>query len=215
MPDSDPSIPRKGGRPPRDAAERLAAHVIACAGRLFMLRGYAGVSIEAVAAEAGVGKNTIYRRYATKTELFQAVVDDKIRTLLPAPEGIAAGDMTGGLRSLAILLVEAALHPETTALQRLIIAEAERFPEIAAICLDRAYRTAAATARTVLAQSAPKGTTEAELDFAAEQFVAAIAYGPNLRALMGERSLNSAADIATYAERALALFLTGWRSGKP
>jgi AcrR family transcriptional regulator len=200
-----------GGRPPRDAVEELAARVIACAARLFMERGYAGVSIEAVAAEAGVGKNTIYRRHTTKADLFQAVVDEQIRVRLRAPEGIAAGDLASSLRRLSILLVAAALNPETTALQRLMIAEAVRFPEIAAICLDRAFRPAIAMARSVLQQHAGNRAAPAELDFAAEQFVAAIVYGPHLHALLGRRDLTTAEAVQQYADRAVTLFLGGWR----
>ena len=208
MPDSNVNKrPRSGGRPPRDAVEELDARMIACAARLFMERGYAGVSIEAVATEAGVGKNTIYRRHATKADLFQAVVDDQIRARLRTPEEIEDGDLESRLTRLAVLLVEAALNPETTAFQRLIIAEAERFPEIAAICLERAFRPAIALARSVLERNASRGDPA----FAAQQFVAAVVYGPHLDALMGRRSLNSAEDIARYAEDAVALFLKGWR----
>lgn len=207
MPGSDiTKKARSGGRPPRGALEELDARMIARAARLFMARGYAGVSIEAVASAAGVGKNTIYRRYATKAGLFQAVVDDQIRARLRAPEEIAEGDLESRLTQLAVLLVEAALNPETTAFQRLIIAEADRFPEIAAICLDRAFRPAIALARSVLEHEADRG----DLDFAAQQFVAAVVYGPHLDALMGRRSLHSDADIARYARDAVTLFLKGW-----
>ncbi len=199
-----------GGRPPRVAVEELNARVVVCAARLFMERGYAGVSIEAVAAQAGVGKNTIYRRHATKADLFQAVVDEQIRTLLGTPPAIEERDLARGLTRLAVTLVEAALNPETTALQRLVIAEAERFPEIAAICLEHAFRPAIGLARSVLAR-ANGGETPERLDFAAQQFVAAVVYGPHLDALMGRRTLHSADDIARYAEKAVALFLTGWR----
>lgn len=210
-PDSDITKRRSGGRPTRDAVEELDARMIACAARLFTERGYAGVSIEAVAAEAGVGKNTIYRRYATKTDLFQAVVDDQIRERLKTPEEVEDGDLESRLTQLAVLLVEAALNPETTAFQRLIIAEAERFPEIAAICLERAFRPAIALAQSVLETDAGGGASA----FAAQQFVAAVVYGPHLDALMGRRSLNSDAEIARYAGNAVALFLNGWRRAGP
>ncbi len=197
-----------GGRPTRDAVEALGARLTDCAARLFMERGYAGTAIEAVAAEAGVGKNTIYRRYATKADLFQAVVDEQILRLLRAPEDVASGTPERALRQLAVTLVKAALDPETTAFQRLIIAEAERFPEIAAICLDRAFRPAIAMARAVLERTSKPGT---DLDFAADQFVAAVVYGPHLQALMGRRQFASAEEIERYAERAVDLFVKGWR----
>jgi AcrR family transcriptional regulator len=199
--------PGSGGRPPRDAVEELDARLIACASRLFMERGYAGTSIEAVAAEAGAGKNTIYRRYPTKAELFQAVVDEQIRTRLRPPGGVAEGDLESGLRRLAVTLVQAALNPETTAFQRLVIAEAERFPEIAAICLERAFRPAVAMARAVLMDGS-KASPE-EIDRAADQFVAAIVFGPHLHALMGHRMFETQTEIERYAEGAVNLFVRG------
>jgi AcrR family transcriptional regulator len=178
-----------------------------------MRDGYAGVAVENVAVTAGVGKNTIYRRYASKSDLFQAVVDHQIRKLLPPPNELAENsDLATGLRRVAVSLVEAALNPETTALQRLIIAEAERFPEISAICLERAYQPAIAIARTVLERTAPPGTAPTLMDFAAEQFVAGVAYGPHLHALLGHRALGSGEDLSRYVERVLSLFLAGWQA---
>jgi len=207
---------RKSGRPSHAAAGRLTAHVVACAAELFMRLGYAGTAIEAVAAEAQVGKNTIYRRFATKSDLFEAVVEQLMRAVLPPLESIASGgDAPAALRRLGINLVEAALTPETTALQRLIIAEAERFPEIAAICIDRAYKPAIAMARAILVHAAPHPKTDEELEFVAEQFVASVAYGPHLYALLGRRRFSSRQEIAAYVDRALGIFLEGLNSGLP
>ncbi|HLG88117.1 MAG TPA: TetR/AcrR family transcriptional regulator [Alphaproteobacteria bacterium] len=206
------SQPRKLGRPPRDEAEELTQHIVATAAALFIRGGYAGTSIEAVAQEAQVGKNTIYRRYSTKPDLFQAVVDREMEIVLPPIETIITGeDPTAILRHLATTLVEAALRPETTALQRLVIAEAERFPEIAAICIARANEHAIAFARAVLERLRKDGVrASAELDFAAEQFVACVAYGPHIYALHGRRDLATRRQIARYVERVVALFMNGW-----
>ncbi len=205
-----------GGRCRRATrSEQLGARVIDCAARLFMERGYAGVSIEAVAAEAGVGKNTIYRRHATtRPTCFPGEMVDEQHPPSPAcaPRSIEAGDLAGSLPPLGdCLLVAAALNPETTAVQRLVIAEAERFPEIASICLDRAFRPDIGMARSVLEHHAGPKATPAALDFAAEQFVAAIVYGPHLHALLGRRDLTTSEAVDQYADRAVALFLGGWR----
>jgi AcrR family transcriptional regulator len=205
---------RKGGRPTRDAADRLTAHVVSCAASLFTHFGYAGTSVEAIAAAAQVGKNTIYRRFATKAELFEAVVDQLMGKVLPPPGEVAAEqDVTDALRRLGISLVEAALNPETTALQRLIIAEAERFPEIAGICIERAYKPAVARARAILTGAFPPTATAGALDFAAQQFVASLAYRPHLYALLGRREFSSPDEIAGYVDRALAIFSAGLNCG--
>jgi len=66
------------GRPP-DPEKREA--IVAAAGRLFMDHGY-GVSMEAIAAEAGVSKQTIYNLFSTKEELFGKVVADRSEMIL-------------------------------------------------------------------------------------------------------------------------------------
>src|SRR4051794_12263274 len=59
-------VPLRGGRP-RDPA--CDAAILRAAVEVFVECGYAGVSMEGVAARAGVGKATIYRRYASKAQL--------------------------------------------------------------------------------------------------------------------------------------------------
>lgn len=61
--------PRTGGRSARVVAEVLSATL-----ELFAEQGYAGLSVEAVAARAGVNKTTIYRRWPTKADLVGAAL---------------------------------------------------------------------------------------------------------------------------------------------
>jgi AcrR family transcriptional regulator len=64
----------------RDAAENRQ-HVLAAAQRLFAARGVTAVSMDEIAREAGVGKGTLYRRYAHKGDLCQALLDDNTRRM--------------------------------------------------------------------------------------------------------------------------------------
>src|ERR1700722_18957063 len=76
--------PRRSGRPAGKASETLDRHILTTASRLFVGNGYAGTSIEQIAAAAGAGKQTIYRRYASKEDLFKAVLSDLGEMLLEA-----------------------------------------------------------------------------------------------------------------------------------
>ena len=58
---------------PRDAG--ASREILKATIHLLANLGYAGVSIERVAAEAGVGKTTIYRRYSSKDELVVAALE--------------------------------------------------------------------------------------------------------------------------------------------
>jgi AcrR family transcriptional regulator len=63
-----------------DAARNRAAILAACE-RLFAEHGVAAVSMDAVAAEAGVGKGTLFRRFGDKSGLAAALLDEREREL--------------------------------------------------------------------------------------------------------------------------------------
>ena len=68
---------------------------------LLLERGYGGVSIEAVAARAGVAKTTVYRRWPSKAELvFEAAIHHS--RLGPAPD---TGSLVGDLTAVAVIIV--------------------------------------------------------------------------------------------------------------
>ena len=65
----------------RADAARNRLRVLAAAERLFARRGVAGVTMDDVAAEAGVGKGTLYRRFGDKGGLAVALLDEREREL--------------------------------------------------------------------------------------------------------------------------------------
>ena len=67
-----------GSAPPaRAAAARNRRKVLAAADELFAARGVAAVSMDDVAAAAGVGKGTLYRRFGDKSGLASALLDER------------------------------------------------------------------------------------------------------------------------------------------
>jgi AcrR family transcriptional regulator len=65
----------------RADAARNRLRALAAAERLFAARGVAGVTMDDVAAEAGVGKGTLYRRFGDKGGLAVALLDEREREL--------------------------------------------------------------------------------------------------------------------------------------
>jgi AcrR family transcriptional regulator len=59
----------------REQAAQTRRDIVEAAGRLFLERGYAGTTMAAIAAEAGVVVETVYRAFDGKASLFGAVVD--------------------------------------------------------------------------------------------------------------------------------------------
>ena len=87
---------RDGAGRPRSAVADAA--ILEAATELFCDLGYEGLSMEGVAAKAGVGKTTIYRRYPTKLDLVMAVNGCLSAGMTPDPD---TGNLRDDLRVLA------------------------------------------------------------------------------------------------------------------
>ncbi len=68
-------------RPERADARRNRLKVLEAADRLFAEQGVKNVSLDAIAAEAGVGKGTVFRRFGDRAGLAVALLDEREREL--------------------------------------------------------------------------------------------------------------------------------------
>jgi AcrR family transcriptional regulator len=116
--------PRPGRR--RDPACDDAIHAATLAE--FVEHGYAGLSVEGVAARAGVAKATIYRRYPNKA----ALVVDAVRVGACIDDHLPdSGDLRADLTSILRRMVERFRGPDGAVLVA-FAAERVRHPELAA-----------------------------------------------------------------------------------
>ena len=77
-----------------EAADVVQGRIVAAAVSLFAARGYAGVAVNDVAAEAGVAKGSLYRHFESKDALFAAAVESVVARVV---DGVAAAaERTGG-----------------------------------------------------------------------------------------------------------------------
>src|SRR5437016_14195863 len=84
---------RRPGRPRSEQAEQA---IIEATLDLFAEQGFEGVCVEAVAARAGVGKATIYRRWPNKEELLLAALGS-MKSPLPESTGNVRDDLVAQL----------------------------------------------------------------------------------------------------------------------
>jgi AcrR family transcriptional regulator len=216
--DASPISARRGGRPSRQEAVQLGEKILEVATKLFLADGYGATSIEAIAARARISKRTFYHRFADKSVLFGAVVHRIIQNLRPSAgtplwEGQTLEEV---LRRLAILMLRAAVTPEVLALHRLIIAEAPRFPELAAAVAGEGSRAEAINGiAAVLKREATAGRmTLANAEFAAAQFMQLVISVPQRRAL-GLGTPMTADELEGWANDSVDLFLDGCRGWLP
>lgn len=100
----------------------------------FLARGYAGTSMDRVAATAGVSKPTVYNHFQDKEGLFRALVQKiaRERFQLKFPPGSFGGPPEESLPCLLESLIDAiADDEEYHDFVRLVIGESGRFPELA------------------------------------------------------------------------------------
>ena len=205
---------RRGGRPSRDEAVQLSNRILDAATDLFFARGYGATSIEAVAQRARISKRTFYHRFDDKPALFAAVVHRIIDRLRPAAglPSFASAPLEEILRALAGLILRAALSPEAIALNRLIVAESARFPELAAaVTAEGSTQAAIRMIEGLLERERSAGRLAfAETAFAAEQFLWMVMTVPQRRAT-GLGVPMAPADLDAWARKVVALFLDGCR----
>src|SRR5580704_17715380 len=124
---SQPS-PRRG-RPRGSEAPEL----LAIARGMFIANGYRRTTMDAVAAQARISKQSLYRNYPSKDALYSAVVQDWVDRGYDAmrPHATAlseARQAREGLLGLARVLQAGLLSPPVLQMRTLIAAEAQRFP---------------------------------------------------------------------------------------
>jgi AcrR family transcriptional regulator len=94
---------------PRRRSEKSRTAIVTATRELLLERGFDGLTIEAVAARAGVGKQTIYRWWPSRPALVADVMlEDADKILTPVEHsGDLAGDLVGWVRKLTATLTTA------------------------------------------------------------------------------------------------------------
>ena len=125
---------------------RSRAAVVDAARTLFLRKGYAGTTMEEIAALAGLVKRTLYNNYAEKDALFTQIVADVIAYAEAFARGlheefavgVTAANVRARLDDLGRRLALGIMRPEVVSLRRLLIGEARDFPDLGAEYFERA-----------------------------------------------------------------------------
>jgi AcrR family transcriptional regulator len=106
---------------------------------VFSEQGFAGARVEDIAARAGISKGAVYLYFESKDSMLKALVRRLADRVMGAAEVVINadhGDAELTLRTLLAFLGAQLADPRVSKAPRLIIAEAQRFPEIAAFYRD-------------------------------------------------------------------------------
>ncbi len=128
--------------PVETSRDRRRQAIIDVARRIFLENGYGATSMSSIAAAVGGSKGTLYAYFRSKTELFSAVVQDISGQFGETEFSLAVqgSDLRRDLTAIGARLMTFIRRPEAMAMQRLVIGEAERFPELGQAFYDAGPR---------------------------------------------------------------------------
>ena len=107
--------------------------IVGAAQRLFLERGFGAVSMDDLAAAAGVARRTLYNQFTNKEEIFREMllrVSAQLETALP-PGIETQGDVEDVLRVVARMILALHKDPEYLGFLRMVVADLRQFPWIA------------------------------------------------------------------------------------
>ncbi len=177
--------------PPRVAPSSKVAkkaakreRILEAALKEFSKNGFSGASMQAIAERAGVSKPTLYQYVGQKEDMFLAVLDQGNATIL-APFHQAKGhNVVEVLWRFAWSYAAYVLRPDNLAIARLMIAEAERVPDVVRQFQEQGPgRTRAGIATYLSAQAEAGHLRINDAELAAEDLWALILSGPRNHAL--------------------------------
>lgn len=182
--------------------------ILEAATGLFLSEGYNGTSLAKVAKAAGVSTATLFKRFPTKADLFEAIVTEywsleSREAAMPEP-----GDPRGGLSAIGRDYVALLTRPQMVSLFRLVIAEAPNFPELAKAHFTLGKLPYFESVRDYLGAEQAAGTVHiADPQTAATQFLGMVSNGTFWpRLLLPDWSLTTA-DTQRAIDEAVATML--------
>jgi TetR/AcrR family transcriptional repressor of mexJK operon len=201
-------------------SDRKRKLILDAATTAFLTAGYDGTSMDDVAALAAVSKPTVYKHFTDKERLFAEIilattdqVDELVR--LVASTLADTDDVAAGLNVLAHRIITALMQPELLRLRRLVIASADRFPEVSRTWYERGFERVLATLATSFQRLADQQLLHLDDPLlAANHFVGLLLWIPVNKAMFsGHTQVTIQADLERYAAAAVRVFLAAY--GQP
>jgi TetR/AcrR family transcriptional repressor of mexJK operon len=197
-------------------SERRRQAIIQAATEVFLRHGYLGATTDEVAARASVSKQTLYKHFADKQHLFAEIILDTTVQLADGLSDAAAGtlqdaqDVRKALRDLADGFLRLLLQPDVLRLRRLVIAEADRFPEVGRAWFDRGFDRSLVILGEAMQRLADRGLLHNLSDptLAAYQFAGLVMYQPMNQVMFAGTDAPPPADkLNRIADSAVEMFL--------
>ena len=196
---------------PIPRGEKRRREIAIVAERVFFETGFAETTMQTIAARAGASKETLYRHFGSKEELFAEIVSERAKCWLEDLDEkfSTPGSVADVLRTIGLKMLESILEEDAVSLCRTVVAESVRNPDLGKLFMaagpDRV--------RTRLGEFLEAATARGELRcldglLAARIFIGAIVSSYHLgRLARAEPPRISPADMRAHVEEVVAMMM--------
>lgn len=185
----------------------------------FLTHGYAATSMSNIAAAIGGSKATLWNYFPSKEALFSAAIERVAKAYRARLSEILdpAGPIEDTLSRACVSLMDKVTSDEAVALQRLIIAEGRRFPELTRIFFDLAPNNTRILLARFLEGAMDRGDLrKTDPSDAARVLMGLLMSGTQQQLLMGRIDRPTPEEMANEAAFVVDIFLRAYapeRSG--
>jgi AcrR family transcriptional regulator len=205
---------RSRGRPQLRSDEETRALILQAARHEFAASGYAATSMDNVARRASVSTKTLYRLLPNKAALFEAMVAERIEAFVAAVRLRACdgSDVEAQLTEALIAYADLILDAEVMTTQRLILADSDKFPDIAETFFRRAITRTQETLANWLRTQQKRGAIDLDdPNAAAGMLLGMLAFQPQRSFMYGHLPALTREEREQRARACARLFLRGCR----
>ena len=197
-------------RTERKAAKRRK--MLDAATTIFAREGYTGASLDVIALEANVSKPTLYQYFGNKEKLFEAVLEQAAEVILTPFSNLAENkSMVSAMLDWSRNYANLALSPEFLSINRLVMGEAERFPQLGKHYYESGPQKAFNGIVAYLELLVDEGKLViSDSELAAHDFWSLILSGPREMCLLMPELVLDSAEIDRYIFNGLRIFLKAY-----
>ena len=186
--------------------------IVTAARKLFLEAGFGSTSMDAIAAEAGVSKRTVYSHFKNKESLFAAIMGDMCRIISGSnpDEPIPDEEPALVLKTIGQHILHSVMQPEALDVFRVVLAENATFPALGKAFWKAGPDLMKNYLAEYLTELDRRGVLSIpEPDMAAFQFMGMIKWPYHIRLLFGAADIPTKKELEAALDQAVSIFING------
>ncbi len=180
---------------------------------LFLEQGFNAVSMDKIAQAAPVSKATLYKYFASKSDLLAAVIKELCAVLLQTIDSVLveSGSVENNLNKIAVGFVDLIFAEDALAIYRLVISECHTFPELGLLVYNSGPQAALALLEHYLEKiNQHERVNIPDTAVAADAFFSMLKGDLHFQCLLGIKAAPSEAEKTEHINKVVKFYMQGF-----